>query len=905
MKFFNLPGWMHKDEDIALAAVETLNPQSDIEELLYAAQRSPHEKVRLTALKLIPKQSAPDNVKVMFLIAQYDTSRSVRRKALNHIPIQTEPDNVKVMFDIAQNDTYWLIRTEALDHIPIQTEPDKVKILFDIAQNDEDSSVRYAALRHISEHTVPDNLKILFSIVENDENWNVRDTALDLISKHNIAPELMRSTLREIVLHDKSPDVRRAVVVNLPYYMPAGSEFYIEKILLTAVKDEDFRVREAAIKGIPRKYDGMSIQDVFERAKTMISVALNDKDSRMRKEALKLIPTQDDPEQVEALLSIALNDKDSWMRKEALKLIPTQDDPEQVETMLSIALNDESILVKNEALKRIPMQDAPEQVEALLSFARNKNVYYGVRKAAFLLIPKQIWLERMDMLISIALHDKESFLLDIAIEQIPDQAISDYVETLISIVQNNDIELYVRKTASLRIPKEILLERMDTLFSIDSAESIFLEKILHIIPVQSTLERAEVLFKFIQHASNYDKALIAINRISNQSILGKIALNTSGLPEKFTQKAISDLRCAAIRKLDSPNPLAMVLTNTEDPEIVETVRKQLDKLGSPPSIDVLQSLREAVKNMENPTWILSMLRQYDSDWHSCCTDEVIENLFRHNKKDNVETKDLILDLYQQGDYKLKPLELLNKLGLGIEPYDISPEGCLRRLLLDIRNIPIENISVCFDLVELLNQEELYTPNLVQLCAHSYMELTPLLPLPQARQCVLQLEKLEEYPYEAISDIFTHTSWKNKYLRIAIRKATYYAQYGEPDSVKLVKEIRAWKKTYIHRYYARSLCVWINRAPKEEQEEYILKLESLLEKHPESIVCMQSYAVSVVRWLGYSNGDKIGRFPLDEETLSFYASPTVDHKKLTDFFLAVKEEKQLISMFNSKYTGEKH
>src|SRR5690554_6353773 len=88
----------------------------------------------------------------------------------------------------------------------------------------------------------------------------------------------------------------------------------------------------------------------FKSQSTLSHIALNDRDSEVRKLAIKKLTTQS------TLSHVALNDKDSEVRKLAIKKLTTQS------TLSHVALNDSDVEIRKLAISKLTTQSTLSHV---------------------------------------------------------------------------------------------------------------------------------------------------------------------------------------------------------------------------------------------------------------------------------------------------------------------------------------------------------------------------------------------------------------------------------------------------------------------------------------------------------------------------------------------------------------
>ena len=123
-----------------------------------------------------------------------------------------------------------------------------------------------------------------------------------------------------------------------------------EEVLISALKDEDSDVREAAAKALGKIKDPRAVEPLIS--------ALKDEDSDVREAAAKALGEIKDPRAVEPLIS-ALKDVNWRVRDAAAEALGEIKDPRAVEPLIS-ALKDVDVLVREaaaKALRKITGQD--------------------------------------------------------------------------------------------------------------------------------------------------------------------------------------------------------------------------------------------------------------------------------------------------------------------------------------------------------------------------------------------------------------------------------------------------------------------------------------------------------------------------------------------------------------------
>jgi len=150
------PGWMNKDVDKALHAVEKLTDQA---ELAKAAKNASIWSVRKKAIEKLTDQA------VLIDIANNDKDGLVRKAAVKKIT------DGKALATIAKNDEHWEAREEAVKRINNQA------ILLDLASNGTHNDTRYIAAARLNDKQIAQ--KMYAEIAKNEGVYYYRQMAVE------------------------------------------------------------------------------------------------------------------------------------------------------------------------------------------------------------------------------------------------------------------------------------------------------------------------------------------------------------------------------------------------------------------------------------------------------------------------------------------------------------------------------------------------------------------------------------------------------------------------------------------------------------------------------------------------------------------------------------------------------
>jgi len=365
------------DREIALTAISALRNignERALDALVGLYKRTQHRAVREEIISTLSEFRLPKAVQSLTEIVKEDPDRRMREKAIFWLGQRAPSDEmIQLLEHVALNDPHRDVRKKAVFGLSEAHDGKGVKPLIRIAEKAKNVDTRKDAVLWLSQKTQSEEaIQCLETIALNEANSDIAKKAVFGLSE---APEgIGIKPLIRIAETAKNADTREEAVFWVGQKIQSGET--IKSLEAIALKDPHRDVREKAVFALSEARDERGV-------KALIRIAQTAKDKDMRKRAISWLCHKTRSEEViQCLETIALNDKNSDVAKEAVFALSEAHEGRGLKPLIRIAEKAKNVDTRKEAVFWVGQKTQSEETIKSLEAITLNDPHRDVREKA-------------------------------------------------------------------------------------------------------------------------------------------------------------------------------------------------------------------------------------------------------------------------------------------------------------------------------------------------------------------------------------------------------------------------------------------------------------------------------------------------------------------------------------------